>query len=97
MLYLEAVVCPEKLAWMSHAWPLKPSVTVVTEHTRSHNNEMLCGSFSQLPNYEASILQPFEVFLLFFFGRVVISLSVKASHMGSLHSHGGKVLVLSYF
>ena len=41
--------------------PLKPSATVGIEHSRSHNNEMLGGFLSQLPNYEAYILQPFEV------------------------------------
>jgi hypothetical protein len=59
MLYSEGVACPEMLMWIGHAWPPKPSATVVTKHTSSHNNETLGGFLSQLPNYEAYILQPF--------------------------------------
>lgn len=62
MLYLEGVVCLKKLACVGHAWPLKLSAAVVTKHTSRHNNEMLHGFLAQLPNYEAYISQPFEVF-----------------------------------
>lgn len=61
VLCLKAMAYPEKLTWIGHVWPLKPSTSVVTEHNRSHNNEVLGGFLSQLPNYEAYILQPFEV------------------------------------
>lgn len=81
-------MCPEKLSWISHVWPPKPSATAVTEHTRSHNNETLGGFLSRFPNYKAYILQPFEILLFFSFFRIIISLSMKAFHVGSLHSQG---------
>lgn len=64
MFYLEEMICPEKLTWIGHVWTLKPSTSVVTKHTGHHNNETLGGFLSQRPNYEAYILQPFEVFFL---------------------------------
>lgn len=54
-------VVPWKARVDSMLGPLKPSATVGIEHSCSHSNEMLGGFLSQLPNYEAYILQPFEV------------------------------------
>ena len=79
-------VVPWKARVDSMLGPLKPSATVGIEHSRSHSNEMLGGFLSQLPNYEAYILQPFKESLGCLSLRFVSFLKLPAKQEGLLSS-----------